>query len=377
MTYATSRLRQVSLAALLISAGVIVGTAVPRARGAEAPGSKPGGARVLPEGRHSPSPAPGPAPVVAADTAAASEAWETGVAFQPEPEGEAPAFGGSYAVLRGARTDASSPVDTSAAPADPDPVPAFPAPPGDVPSDTASSEPEATPRSAPAPFRPSPAQGIPRGVAAEYPLLAIFEGAGRLLFYDLGVRPGVIPSSIEGSWAVLGDCERALQADFSAPTAQPGELRAVGRGAPGEPGSAAVVVARQGCEAASRRFSRANSADAADRDALAGLAPEDFGPSDLAQVARSHGLVLAVYRSSAGSAAVIGHAGAGGVTTLWTGRIQPGDGDLAAIGVFRRGGSANAWLLVRKDSRAAALLAASSPDGRAWSSAGPSPLVHR
>ncbi len=374
MIYETSRVRQVSLAALLLSAGVILGTAVPRARGAEAPVAGAGQAKVRPEGTGASTPRP--ASVAEPDTAAASAPSDTGVDFQAEPEGEAPSFGGSYAVLRGASTDADSTVDTSAA-SPPTADAPFPGPPDHVPADTASGQSAPGPRTAPPPFRPSPAQGIPRGVAAEYPLLAVFEGAGRLLFYDLGVTPGVIPSSIEGSWAALGNCGRQLQADFSAPTEQPGELRAVGRGSRGDPGSAVVVVARQGCETASDRFAPAHSAGERDRGELASLTPEGFGPSDLVQVARSQRLVLAVYRSGAGSAAVIAGTGVGGVETLWTGRILPVDGDLEAIGVFRRGGFAYAWLLVRKESRPAALLAAASPDGRAWSSTGPAALVHR
>lgn len=373
MIYKTSRVRQLSLGALLLSAGVILGTAVPRARGAEVTPAAVGGAS---QAARAPTPRSSP-PAVEPDTTAASAAWETGVAFQPELEGEPPPFGGSYAVLRGASTDSSSLPDAPAAPPAADADPTFPGPPADVPPDSGSSESEPGPPAAPARFRPSPAQGMPRGIAAEYPLLAVFEGAGRLLYYDLGVRPGVIPASIEGTWAAVGDCESELQADYSATTAQAGDLRAVGRGAPRDAGAAVVVTARQGCEAASRRFARAHSASPAERGELAGLTPAGFGSSDLVQVARSQGLVLAVYRSGAGSAAVIGSTAPGSAATLWTGRIEPADGDLAGIGVFRRGGAAYAWFLIRKDSRPAALLAASSPDGRTWSSAGPAALVHR
>jgi len=373
--YKASPLRQVSIAALLLSSGVILGTVAPRARGAEAPAQvqTPPGARARPA-------APLRAAAADLDMLSAVAPPDAG-SFRPAPDGDPPAFGGTYAVLRGARTDASVDTDSMVEP-EVEHAPSFPTVPRGVaetavPPDTASRAHEPPPSAAPASFRPSPAQGIPRGVAADYPLLAVFEGAGRLLYYDLGVRPGVVPAAIEGAWAPLGDCGRALQADFSAPTVQAGELRAVGRGAPGEPGSAVVVAARQGCEVASRRFTGARPAGEGDRAELGGLAPEGFAAADLVQVARSPGLVLAVFRSGVGSAAVIATTSPGGPASVWTGRILPTDGDMTAIGVFRRGGAAHAWLLVRKGARPTAILSATSPDGRAWSSAGPATLANR
>jgi hypothetical protein len=365
-----SRVRQVSVAALLISMGVILGTAAPRARGA-APVARPSAAA----GARARAEVPPPAPIDTSSAAATPDITPQGI----RPEGDPPTFGGSYAVLRGASTDGSVPVDAQAeevgAPQ------TFPPVPREIAEGTAPADPGVTPepttRPAPAPFRPAPAQGIPRGVAADYPLLAVFEGAGRLLFYDLGVRPGVIPASIEGSWSSLGDCGRALQADFSAPTGRAGELRAVGRGAPGESGSAVVVAARQGCESASRRFASAHVARAGDAGELAGLAPEGFGGPDLVQVARSGEIVVAVFRSRAGSAAVIATSTTAGLTSAWSARVPAADGDLAGIGVFRRSGAAYAWFVIRKGARATALLTASSSDGQAWSSSGPAALANR
>lgn len=368
-----SRVRQVSVAALLVSTGVILGTAAPRARGAAPVGRTPAAADARARAE-----VPPPAPVDTPSAAAAPDTTPRGI----RPEGDPPAFGGSYAVLRGASTDASISIDAPAAEHE-GASPAFPPVPREIPEGASpADDPGVTPeppaaRPAPAPFRPAPAQGIPRGVAADYPLLAVFEGAGRLLFYDLGVRPGVIPASIEGSWSSLGDCGRALQADFSAPTGRAGELRAVGRGAPGESGSAVVVAARQGCEAASRRFVSAHLAGAGDAGELAGLAPRGFGGPDLVQAARSDGIVLAVFRSRAGSAAVIATSTTAGLTSVWTARVPAADGDLAGIGVFRRSGAAHAWFVIRKDARATALLTASSSDGQAWSSSGPAALANR
>jgi hypothetical protein len=371
----SSRLRQVSVAALLLSSGVILGTFAPRAPGAVRPNMHPAPAAPAGEVR---TPAR-PAPVAPPDTAAPYGESPASV-IESISADEPPAFGGAYAVLRGATTNgailAESPDSGS-----PSIAPEFPGIPpraADLPAaDSATPPDEPEPRSAPERFRPAAAQGIPRGVAADYPLLAVYEGAGRLLFYDLGAHPGVVPASIEGAWAVLGDCGRAVQADFSAATTHAGELRAVGRGTSGSPGMAVVVAARQGCEAATARFTNARAVNPSERADFGSLAPDGFGAMDLVQVARNRGVLLLVFRSAGGSAAVIATTGLGSARAVWSTRVPPSGGDLGGIGVFRRGGALHAWLVVEKAGRPTALLAVTAPDGTTWSSSGPVTLVNR
>lgn len=378
MIYRPSRVRQVSLAALLLSTGVILGTVVPRARGAVAP--------VHPASRPQ-SPQPSTATGAARGSTAVPIPAE--LSISAPPDADAPTFGGSYAVLSGASTEGAGPLGPTdgAVPrgaAQPPPTvnsAVFPGIPPRAAEDSSTITPADTggaqPSRAPAGFRPSPAQGIPRGIAADYPLLAVIEGGGRLLFYDLGVRPGAVPTSIEGVWAMLGDCGRTLQADFSASTEQAGELRAIGRGAGGSPGSTGVVTARQGCEAAASRYTRSGTPSEAVRAEMASFAPDGFDATNLVQVAQTRGVALLVFRSAAGSAAVIATRDLGGFRGAWSKRMSPADGDLSGIGVFRRGGTTHVWLTVQRSGRPYALLTVTSPDGNAWSAAGPVTLANR
>lgn len=376
MIYRTStRLRQVSVAALLLSSGVILGTFAPRAPGAVRPNRHPAPPAAAGEARTSPR----LAPVSPPDTRAPN-GGSPGVVIESISAEEPPAFGGAYAVLRGATTNGAilpESADAGSLSIPPE-FPGIPPRAKDPPAaDSVAPYDEPEPHSAPERFRPAAAQGIPRGVAADYPLLAVYEGAGRLLFYDLGARPGVVPASIEGAWAVLGDCGRAMQADFSAATTHAGELRAVGRGTSGTPGMAVVVAARQGCEAATARFTNARAANPSERADFGSLAPEGFAAMDLVQVALNRGVLLLVFRSAGGSAAVIATTGLGSARAVWSTRLPPTGGDLGGIGVFRRGGALHAWLVVEKAGRPTALLTVTTPDGTTWSSSGPVTLVNR
>lgn len=370
------RLRLTAGGVLLLSAGIILGSFTPRGTRAEGRPAAPRGARGTP-GAATSAVTPAAAPAAAPAQTGELDPGRDSAASTPELAlGPPPAFGGRYAVLRGATT--AGPVGGAAGRTE------FPrAPESPVDGDAASSpaegpEPAALPAAAPAPaspgvrperreaFRPAPADAIPRGVAADYPLLALFEGGGRVVFHDLGEHPGVVPTSVEGTWAEVGHCGRTVRADLSLPTEARGELRAIGRGSAADAGHAALVVARQGCDLASSRFALPQRPDADDRRQFAGMEPAGFTAGDLAQVVRSGPVRLALYRSAAGQAAVAVEVTRLRAAPLWSFVLTPADGDLSAIGVSRRGSSTRVWLLVRTGTRAAALVAAAGPDGAAW-----------
>ena len=79
-------------------------------------------------------------------------------------------------------------------------------------------------------------------------------------------------------------------------------------------------------------------------------------------------------RPGDGSAVVAAARGPGGAEVLWTHTAAADDGDLTLLGVYRTGAGAEAWITIGDARSPRALLVASSPDGRAWTAAGPVPL---
>ena len=291
----------------------------------------------------------------------------------------APAFGGEYAVLRGAET-AGETVPRATPP--PAAIPAAPALPVESEraaaarhGDTAAAA-SSTARSAPERFRPSPAQGIPRGIALGNPLLAMARPGGRVAFHDLGVRGGPTPAGIEGEWAVIGRCDTPLRVEFALPARRAGELRAIGRADESAGWSVEPVVARQACAAAAERYRRPQAATESERAAFAAAAAgAGFAPTDLLQAADAHGSKLLVFRRPGGESAVVAAArGPAGAVVLWTHASAAGDGDLTLLGVYRTGAGAEAWITIGDARSPRALLVVSSPDGRSWTAAGPVPL---
>ena len=376
--------RQAAGALLLLSVGIVVGTYVP-ARGSAAP-AETADARPRAADTAAASPAH-PAPVASAPAPAAPEASvPPAPGYEPFLAGSpAPGFGGEYAVLRGAQT-AGDPVPQ----ASPPPPPTIPsAPTSPVQADTTAAGPAARTAppapaartappapAAPEPFRPSPARGIPRGVALRYPLLAIARPGGRVAFHDLGVASGPTPAGIEGEWAVIGRCDRTVRLDFALPSRRAGELRAIGRADAAGGWSVEPVVARQACAPAAERYQRPHPPTEEERVAFGPAgAGAGFVPGDLAQVGEARGSVLLVFRrAGAGSAVVAAARGPGGPVLLWSHAAAPGDGDLSLVGVYRTGAGAEVWIIIGHPGAPRALLGASSPDGRTWSSLAPIPL---
>lgn len=374
-------IRAGAVATLLLSAGILTGTylapsapAVPLVPAAGPP--QAGG----------PSPAPGPSapgsPLAATPTqphVPAAPGFEPFDAEVPRPE-----FGGQYAVLRGASTvsgDGGPPPSAALGEAPPAassfPAQSLPA----APSEPVTGDP---PRSEPAPgdpgerlprSRPGPAQGMPRGIALQQPLLAIVRTGGRTVFHDLSTGRGPTPAGLEGEWSVIGRCEWSARVDLGMPARQVGDLRGVGRTDPGSAWSGEPVVPRQACAAAGERFTRPRAASDADRDGYAQAGgPLGFTAGDLAQVAEVRGGVVLVFGGTTGSAVVAGVRSARGAEVHWTYTAQPGDGDLTLVGVYRTGTEVQAWVLLGPRGSPGALMIVSSSDLRTWSPRGPFPL---
>jgi hypothetical protein len=363
-------LRRGAGAVLLLSAGVVIGTYARRpaplpqgaARVAAAPASPVrGGAlrdtaeRTLPAGRSPAEDGLPPAP-----------GFDSALLATP-----ASAFGGGYTVLRGAET-----VPAGVAHASPPPPPVAAAPVEVmVPDSAAAAGAQRTPPAEPEPFRPSPARGIPAGLALRYPLLAVARAGGRVAFHDLGIRGGVMPAGIEGEWAVVGRCETFVRIDFALPTRSSGEFRAIGRASGDAAWSVEPVVARQACAAASAHFTRPHVPTEAERAGAAAAAKSaGMEARDLVQAAALGSASLLVFhRTGLGTAVVAVRAGAE-PTSVWT---QPGgdaDGGPWLIGVYRMGSGATAWLAFGERSAPTSLLIVSSPDLRGWTATEPSSL---
>lgn len=360
-----------AIAVVLLSAGIVIGTTfrsrAPRPTGIERPDSA----------------LPGRRPLVKPESASATEDREptpvvrpaipSAPGFEPFETGEpAPAFGGEYAVLRGAEGVGAPP-----RPASPDGV-AFEAaraePAGGTPEDGGEVETTLSARS-----RPSPAQGIPRGIAMRIPLLGISRPGGRVVFHDLGGHDGPAPSGIEGEWAVLGRCERIVRVEFGLPAHSFGELRAIGRSG-GDGWGVEPVVPRQACEAASERFVRPHAATAAERAALAGIAAGEPGAAalDMAEVMRIGPAILVVFRNASGAATVVAAtSGGGGYSVRWSKVVEPGDGGLWLLGVYRMGSGAVAWLSSGPRDAPRMMYAVTSTDLGSWTLLHSAPLRER
>ena len=98
-------------------------------------------------------------------------------------------------------------------------------------------------------------------------------------------------------------------------------------------------------------------------------------PANVPSTAEARASVLLVFRRAGARSTVVAAArGPGGPVILWSHGAAPGDGDLLLVGVYRTEAGAEAWITVGDPGAPRAFLAASSPDGRTWSSAGPFPL---
>lgn len=359
--------RRTAAALLLVSVGVIVGSYAP-ARGSSR-ATAPGTLRqpVTPRPRQAAPPAPAQPRGPAADLDPGlppAPGYESVLAGSPRPE-----FGGEYAVLRGAET-AGQPAPQAAAP----PVATIPSAPsvpvsgGDPPDRELTADPSARP--APEPFRPSPAQGIPRGIALSYPLLAVARPGGRVALHDMGLRGGPTPAAIEGEWAVIGRCGDPLRLEFALPTRRAGELRAIGRAESAAGWTVEPVVARQACAPAAERYARSHPASTEERGAFGAAGAEaGFAPGDLAQVAQSGATALLVFRGSGGGAVIAAARGPAGPVVVWS--YVTADGDPSLLGVYRTGAGTQAWILLGGPGSPRALLTASTRDGRSWSADGP------
>ncbi|HEX6037793.1 hypothetical protein [Longimicrobium sp.] len=195
-----------------------------------------------------------------------------------------------------------------------------------------------------------------------------------MAFHDLGIHGTPTPASIEGEWAVIGRCERIVRIDFALPSRRIGELRGIGRSAAAGGGNVEAVVARQACAAATERYAPARAASETDRVRMGGAGEAlGFDAADLVQWVEVRGAALLVFRRPGRGSALVAAAGSGpGV--LWSYRVEPADGDLFLLGVYRMGAGAEAWLTLGAPSSPDALLVASSPDGRTWDTSGPAPF---
>lgn len=298
----------------------------------------------------------------------------------PPPPGEgmffdASGFAGTYAVLRGAETVGVPPglppmVRTPSLAAAPEAVVEEGAP-------GLAAGREASRASTPRGFRPSPGQGIPRGIALRHPLLAVSRGGGRVVFYDLATGGGPNPAGLEGDWSVIGRCERSARVEFSVRPSHTGALRAIGRSADEGAWAAEPVVARQACGAATGRFTRPHAPSDLERAALgpAGDAAGLHG-ADLQQLIELRSSTLLVFHA-AESRSVVMVGRTGQRTPSWTVLTSRPDGDLWLIGVYRSGAGAVAWFAVGDRTTPNALLLASTSDLRTWTVADPVPLVER
>lgn len=361
--------RRAAATTLLVSIGITIGSY-----------ARPGGpdaARAEPAGAAAPRPDTRRGPERAPDSAAAS------TVSPPEavPEMSAvmrlarPEFGGTYAVLRGAETAGDAPHAQDPVPAAATSViPPAPAIAADEPDHhpSISRESDAPPPGADASrsaagFRPSPAQGIPRGVALRHPLLALARGGGRVAFHDLGVRGAPTPAGIEGEWAVIGRCDRAVRIDFALPVSRAGELRGIGRTESSPGWSVEPVVARQACSAAGERYTRPRLPTDTERERYRSIG-EAFGyaPGDLVQLLELRGAALLVFRRRELGAALVAASTGAAPATTWSYRAEAADGDLSLVGVYRIGAGAEAWMALGNPGAPDALLITSSPDGRNW-----------
>jgi hypothetical protein len=368
--------RRTATATLLLSLGITIGSYA-RPRGA-APPDQPSG---------KPARAVQPAPARRQDSTVANQvapgAMPSAPGFQPFlVAAPRPDFGGAYAVLRGAETSGEHVPQPQ--PFSPPPLPAVPPAPETAVA-TATSSPAgpdtAGPRSAssaetgPERFRPSPAQGIPRGIALRHPLLALARPGGRVAFHDLGLRGTPTPAGIEGEWAVIGRCERTMRIDFALPSRRAGELRGIGRSMGSGGGNVEAVVPRQACAAATDRFSPARVASESDRARLGGAGEAlGFDPADLAQWLEVRGTTLLVFRRPGRGSVLVAAAAGNAPAVLWIYRVEAADGDPSLLGVYRTGAGGEAWLTLGGPSSPDALLVASSPDGRTWETSGPAPF---
>lgn len=297
-------------------------------------------------------------------------------------------FAGSYAILRGASTvdrgaerlvESAPPSGTSASePAGAGVAPAV------APAATGAAEPDrgtqerrdsgpAVPESTR--FRPSPAQGLPRGIALRHPMFAIIRPGGRAVMYDLGMGGGPTPSGLEGEWAVIGDCARRVRVEFATRARRVGEMQGVGR-VEGNPGwSGEPVVATQACAAASDLLVRPRSPSPAERGRVELLVRDaGFAGSDLQEIAGSHGFEVLVFRQDGRRRSLIVVAGRNGGAPAVTKEI---DGGVRLVGVYRSGSGATAWFAVGDRQSPEALVVASSGDLRSWHVPGPTPLQVR
>lgn len=366
--------RRAAIATLLLSVGITIGSYVRPGRAAPSEQSPVRSARAVqprPEQRQdspvaSAREAPGAVP--------AAPGFQPFLVSTPRPE-----FGGAYAVLRGAETAgerAAQPQPTAPPPVAVPPAPEVPVAAATVPpaTDTAGQQPAPPAEAGPERFRPSPAQGIPRGIALRHPLLALARPGGRVAFHDLGLHGTPTPAGIEGEWAVIGRCERTMRIDFALPSRRAGELRGIGRSSGGGGWNVEPVVARQACAAATERYAPARVASESDRlrFSRAGEAL-GFDPADLAQWVEVRGTALLVFRRPGRGSALVAAAGSA-PAVLWSHRVEAADGDLILLGVYRMGAGAEAWFTLGVPSSPDALLVASSPDGRTWDTSGPAPF---
>ena len=294
--------------------------------------------------------------------------------FEPfEAGAPRPEFGGQYAVLRGANTVDGAPLPPAAAVRATPPGPA-PRVPAQTSSDSVQSQ-LAVPDPAPAVpprFRPAPAQGIPRGLALRQPLLAIVRPSGRTVFHDLGAGGGPTPAGLEGDWSVINHCEWHARVDLAMPPREIGDLRAVGRVEGTARWSGEPVVPSQACASAGERFTGAAEATGAQREMYgAAGASLGFAASELRQVADLRGAALLVFVGPAGSALVVADRTGAGPKVLWTYAVDPGDGDLSLVGVYRTGADVQAWLVLGPRSSPRAVVVLSSSNLRSWSRRGP------
>lgn len=360
--------RRAAATTLLVSIGITIGSYVrpggPHAARAEAPGAAPredmrrGSERTADSAGMPPASAPEAMPDVSAMRGMAR-----------------PEFGGTYAVLRGAETAGDAPsapetaggVAMSAIPParatgvdEPDHPPSLTAEP-DAPPPGADASPSAVG------FRPAPAQGIPRGVALRHPLLALARGGGRVAFHDLGLRGAPTPAGIEGEWAVIGRCDRAVRIDFALPVSRTGELRGIGRTESSPGWSVEPVVARQACSAAGERFTRPRVPTDPERERYWSIGEAfGYGSGDLVQLLEVRGAALLVFRRRDLGAVLVAASPGAAPATTWSYRLEAADGDLSLVGVYRMGAGVEAWMALGNPGAPDALLITSSPDGRNW-----------
>jgi hypothetical protein len=291
----------------------------------------------------------------------------------------AASFAGSYAVLRGATTaDGGANVQlVSTAPS------TTPASRGEEAasalSTTSSAGAPALDTTASAPgaggatgFRPSPAQGLPRGIALRHPMLAIIRPGGRAVMYDLGMGGGPTPAGLEGEWAVIGDCSRRVRVEFTMRSRRVGEVQGVGRLAGGAAWSGEPVVATQACAAASDRFVRPSDPSSADRAQFEKVAGDaGFAGWGLQEVVAGRSFDVLVFRQEGRRRSlIVVRARNGGAPAV----LKEVEGEVRLLGVYRSGSGATAWFAVGAGDVPESVVVARSGDLRSWDVLGPNSL---